>query len=274
MSELTTSRGRAWFEALSATGRKRPEGPRSLLVAQAPLGSEEVTYVALAPDLRGRFPRARSGEVGLEESWNGAKVIHGVIAAGKSVAKQPIVTIVDSKCQAYGRREELAGIHLAAAGLIAAYAEARLAGHPVIALIVGRAVSASFLVLCGEANRVMAFDDPQVLVHAMYKDAAARITRRTVAELDGLGETIVPMAYDIQSFHKLGGLYKLLSVATPDQPLPETVEQVKSALVDAIADARRTPPDLSSRLESEGAKQYRRASLEVREKMTAQWAAC
>jgi malonate decarboxylase gamma subunit len=273
MTELTTSRGRAWFEALSGSDGKQGEGPCSLLIADAALGSENVTYMALAPDPRGRFPRARSGEVGVEESWYGAKAIHGVIAAGKSGAKQPIVTIVDSKCQAYGRREELAGIHLAAAALIAAYAEARLAGHPVIAFIVGRAVSASFLVLCGQANRVMALDDPQVLVHAMYKDAAARITRRTVAELDALGETIVPMAYDIKSFHKLGGLYKLLSVATPDQPEPEAVETVKLALIDAIADARRTPPDLSSRLESERAKQYREASLEVRKRMAEQWAA-
>ncbi|MGA7343426.1 MAG: biotin-independent malonate decarboxylase subunit gamma [Terracidiphilus sp.] len=272
MSDIAIGRGRKWFHALAGDGRQ-PEGPRSLLIAHAPLGAENVTYMALAPDLQGRFPRARAGEVGLEEAWFGARAIQNLVASGTNGARCPIVTIVDAKSQAYGRREELAGIHLAAAALIAAYAEARMAGHPIIALIVGRAVSASFLVLCGQANRILALDDPRVLVHAMYKDAAARITRRTVAELDALGETIVPMAYDIRSFHKLGGLSQLLAIDAPDDPVPKTVERVKSALIDSIADARRSPPDLSSRLESQGAIEYRKASLAVREKMTEQWSA-
>jgi malonate decarboxylase gamma subunit len=209
----------------------------------------------------------------VEEGWYGAKAIHGVIAADQGGPKRPIITVVDSKNQAYGRREELVGIHLAAAAIIAAYAEARMAGHPVIALIVGRAVSGSFLALCGQANHLIAFDDPEVLIHAMYKDAAARITRRTVAELDQLSAQIVPMAYDIKSFNKLGGLFRLLDVAGPDQPTPATTDQVQTALVEAIADARRTPRDLHKRLESEGAKRYRQASIEVRRRMTEQWAA-
>jgi malonate decarboxylase gamma subunit len=267
------SRGRIWFEALSGSSGRQSDGPGSLLLAEATLGGERVSYVALAPDAQARFPRARGGEVGVEEGWYGARAIRRIIAADGSGAKRPIVTVVDAKSQAYGQREELVGIHLAAAALIAAYAEARMAGHPVTALIVGRAVSASFLVLCGQANRVLAFDDEQVLVHAMYKDAAARITRRTVEELDALGQTIVPMAYDIQSFDKLGGLYRLLQVAAPDAPNDEAIDQVKLALIDAIADARRGPRDLSSRLESEGAKQYRKASLIVRTKMAEQWTA-
>jgi len=150
-----------------------------------------VAYIGLAPDPGSRFPRASHGEVGLEEGWFGAKFVRSLIAADRNGTPRPIITVVDSKSQAYGRREELAGIHLAAAAVIAAFAEARMAGHPVIALIVGRAVSGSFLTLCGQANRILAFNDPVVLVHAMYKDAAARITRRSVAELDQLGERIV-----------------------------------------------------------------------------------
>lgn len=267
------TRGRAWFEALSGCTVCQSDGPGSLLLAEATLGGERISFVALTPDAQARFPRARSGEVGVEEGWHGARAVWRIVEADRGGTKRPIVTIVDAKSQAYGQREELVGIHLAAAALIAAYAEARTAGHPVIALIVGRAVSASFLVLCGQANRVLAFDDPQVLVHAMYKDAAARITRRTVEELDALSRTILPMAYDIQSFDKLGGLYRLLHVAAPNAPNGETIQQVKSALIDAIADARRGPNDLSSRLESEGARQYRKASLAVRAKMAEQWAA-
>ncbi len=273
MSASATSRGRKWFEALAGSTGNHPGYPGSLLVADQKLRAERVTYLALAPDPQSRFPRSRQGEVGIEQSWFAAKLIRGILEADKNGSKRPLITVVDSKSQAYGRREELAGIHLAAAAVIAAFAEARMAGHPVIALIVGRAVSGAFLTMCGQANEILAFDDPEVLVHAMYKDAAARITRRSVAELDELGKRIVPMAYDIGSFAKLGGLYKLLNVADPNEPTKATVAQVQSALLDAIAAARSGECDLNHRLESEGAHKLRQASLEVRRRMTEQWSA-
>jgi len=247
--------------------------PASLMVSPGTLGGENVVYVGIAPDPKSRFPRAGHTEVGVEEGWYGTRNLRAVIEADKNGPKRPIITIIDSKSQAYGRREELVGIHLAAAAIIAAYADARAAGHPVIALIVGRCVSGSFLALAGQANRMIAFDDPEVLVHAMYKDAAARITRRSVAELDKLGEEIIPMAYDIGSFAKLGGLYALLKVATPDLPNDVTTAQVKKVLVEAINDARRSPRTLDVRLESDAAKVLRKASLKVRRMMAEQWAA-
>lgn len=274
MSEQSTKRGRRWFEALTGSDGRLADGPGSLMVAQTRLDPDDVVFVGLAPDPDSRFPRARNAEVGVEEGWYGTRCLRQVMAEDRDRAvKRPIVTVVDSKSQAYGRREELIGIHLAAAAIIAAFAEARMAGHPVVSLVVGRAVSGSFLALCGQANRLIAFNDPEVLVHAMYKDAAARITRRSVAELDKLGEEIVPMAYDIGSFAKLGGLYRLMEVAHPEEPAPATVAQVKSVLAEAIADARRSPLDLSCRLDSEGARTYRKASLTVRRMMTEQWAA-
>ena len=267
-------RGRAWFEALTGSNGKLPDGPGSLLAAEAPLGNEQAVFVGLAPDPHARFPRVKNTEVGLEEGFYGTRALRQVMAqdADKAV-KRPIISVVDSISQAYGRREELVGIHISAAAIIAAFAEARMAGHPVIALIVGRAVSGSFLTLCAQANHMIAFDDPEVLIHAMYKDAAARITKRSVAELDKLGEEIVPMAYDIRSFNKLGGLYKLLQVETPDAPNASTVKKVKDVLAEAVADARNTPATLDRRLETEGAKEYRKMSIKVRDMMTAQWAA-
>lgn len=271
MSELVMNRARKWFEALAASDGRVPGNPGSLMVAESKLGDEPVVYVGIAPDPEARFPRTGHTEVGLEEGWYGTKNLRAVIEADKNGPKRPIITVIDSKSQAYGRREELAGIHVAAAAIIAAYADARMAGHPVIALIVGRCVSGSFLALAGQANRMIAFNDPEVLVHAMYKDAAARITRRSVAELDKLGETIVPMAYDIESFSKLGGLHALLDIPSPDQPTEGTVAEVKWVLRDAIDDTRRSPLSLDIRLESDGAKNFRGASLAVRKKMMEQW---
>lgn len=267
-------RGRAWFEALTGSNGKTPGFPGSLLLAQTELGGEDAVFVALAPDPHSRFPRARNAEVGLEEGFYGTRALRKVMAEdeGKTV-KRPIISVVDSICQAYGRREELAGIHIAAAAIIAAFAEARMAGHPVIALIVGRAVSGSFLTLCAQANRMIAFDDPEVLIHAMYQDAAARITKRSVEELNKLAEEIVPMAYDIRSFNKLGGLHTLLSVNNPDAPTPETVAEVRDVLVDAVRDARASQKDsLFDRLETPGAKEYRYMSIKVMDMMTEQWA--
>ncbi len=84
-------------------------------------------------------------------------------------------------------------------------------GHTVIALVVGQALSGGFL-LTLQANRILAFDDPGVVIHAMHKEAAARVTRRTVAELDKLAETIIPLSYKIEDFAKLGILHELIKV--------------------------------------------------------------
>lgn len=272
MSDNVMNRGRKWFEALAGSNGSVPGNPGSLLVSGGKVGNEEVVFVGLAPDPKSRFPRAGHSEVGVDEGWFGTKALRQVIEADKNKkVKRPIITICDTKSQAYGRREELFGIHVAAAAIIAAYADARTAGHPVIALIVGRCVSGAFLAMAGQANRMIAFNDPEVLVHAMYKDAAARITRRSVEELDRLGQEIVPMAYDIGSFAKLGGLHALLEVEHPDEPTSATVGQVQSVLKEAIADSRSKPTTLDVRLESDGAKNYRKASLLVRQKMAEQW---
>ena len=120
--------------------------------------------------------------------------------------------------QAYGRREELLGIFLAAAAATDAYVSARLAGHPVISLIVGHAISGGFLTHGAQANRLIALNDSGVVIHAMAKNAAARVTRRTVDELDELANQVLPMSYKIEDYAKLGTLYKLVGGVDPDSP--------------------------------------------------------
>lgn len=158
------------------------------------------------------------------------------------------------KSQAYGRREETAAIFLAAAA--AADASARMKGHPVIALVAGQATSGGFLTHGYQANRILTFDDGDVVIHAMHKEAAARITLRSVAELERLGHQILPMSYDIRDYAKLGLLHKLLHVQDPDNPSPATVAQMRKELIDAIADARAGSTDLRNHFGSEGARQF------------------
>jgi biotin-independent malonate decarboxylase gamma subunit len=136
---------------------------------------------------------------------------------------------------------------------------------------VGQAISGGFLTHGYQANRILAFDDSGVVIHAMHKDAAARITRRTVADLERLGHQIVPLSYDIRDYAKLGLLHKLLHVKDPDKPTETTVAQVKKELIDAVADARAGSTDLGNRLTSEGAREMRKASLAARARMEDQW---
>jgi len=101
----------------------------------------------------------------------------------------------------------------------------------------------------------------------MGKQAAARITQRTVEGVEKLAETITPMAYDIASFDKLGLLFARLSIGDADKPDANDLRQVRATLDKALADIG-DDSSLASRLDAEG----RAASVKVRERLRAQWA--
>ncbi|RKS84462.1 malonate decarboxylase gamma subunit [Orbus hercynius] len=268
MSTSTVSRGDYWFSLLTEQATLCPSVCASVKAADGEINGKTARFIAVVPDHNSLYPRARQGEVGLLEGWSLAKVVRDVIALDKDKPhKRAIVAIIDVPSQAYGRREEAFAIHQALAGAASAYADARLAGHPVIGLIVGKAMSGAFLAHGYQANRLIAFNDPQVMIHAMGKEAAARITLRSVEALEKLAATIPPMAYDIENYSKLGLLYKLLTMSNAMQPMANEIELVKATIVDAINDALQDGVSLHSRLQAKD----RHASLLVREKMRAQW---
>lgn len=275
MNETTSlSRGQRWFRALA--GDSAGTAPISSISpvwhADAPLGDESARFIAVVPDADNRFPRARENVVGLEQGWRLARAVRDVVDAdARAERRRPIVAIVDVKSQAYGYREEMLGIHLACAAAVDAYASARLAGHPIVALIVGPAMSGAFLAHGYQANRILALDAPGTMVHAMGKEAAARVTRRCVEALDALGETITPMSYSLAAFAKLGLLDRLIDGVDADAPTVEQVARVRQILADAAASARSGPSDLSRRLDSDTARTTRAASIEVRRRMAMQW---
>jgi malonate decarboxylase gamma subunit len=242
-----------------------------VLAANAHLGKDVARFLAVVPDPANRFPRVRHGEVGLDEGWALAREVRDTLRADEGHLARPIIAIVDVSSQAYGRREELLGIHLACAAAADAYASARLAGHPVIALLVGKAMSGAFLAHGYQANRILALDSPEVLIHAMGKAAAARVTRRSVEELEQLGERIAPMAYHVRAFASLGLLHRLITGVNAEAPSVVDVERVRRELVDAVADARKGGPDLFRRLLGDAARHSRAASIEVRRRLAEQW---
>src|SRR5271169_1721949 len=258
-----SSRGRTWFQAFAEHAQPVDTGLGSVVVADATWGGELVRLLVIVPDPQNRFPRARHSELGLEEGWALAHHVREAIAADRRGGKRPIIAIVDVQSQAYGRLEALLGIHLSLAAAADAYASARMAGHPVVALIVGMALSGGLLAHGDQAHRLLALDDPKVVIQAMRKESAARVTRRTVEELDELGKTIIPMSYDIRQFAKLGLLHELISGIDADAPSAAQVAKVKASIIAAIADIRKNPGDLTSRLNNPEARVHRTASIEV-----------
>ena len=265
-SPAGVSRGRRWLSALAATE------PVAVIPSVIRADGADATYLAVVPDPQNRFHRARNGEVGLTESWALAATIDEVISADATVhVKRAIVAVVDLPSQAYGRIEEMAGLHQAIAATVDAYHRARNAGHPTVAIVVGEALSGGFLAHGLQAQQILALDDPGVQIHAMHKSAAARITLRTVDELERLAETVVPLSYNVRDWAQLGFCDGLLPVSDADAPTADDIGAVRHDVDAAIAAARGGPRDLSNRLDSPGALTNRKASRAIRDVMSAQW---
>lgn len=264
-----STRGRHWFECLTEKFDRIDSGIDSLLIANGQFDGKALYVLCITADSHNRYPRATHGEVGLLEGWSLAHAVETVIQADANLAeKRGILCIVDVPSQAYGRREEVLGIHQALAGAVESYTRARLAGHPLVSLLVGKSMSGAFLAHGYQANRILALKDYGVMVHAMGKESAARVTLRTVEELEKLAASIPPMAYDIESYDSLGLLSDLLDVSNADQPSNADIDHIQQALIAALEDIRQQGTcDLKHRLNAT----HRIASKRVRELLREQW---
>lgn len=265
-------RGRAWVRALSDVP---PIALETTLLEGSTAGADApAVLLAVVPDPDSPYRRASHGEVGLLEGVALAERITRIVAEDELLApsaKRPIVAIVDLPSQAYGRLEEMAGIHLHLAAAVDAYATARMSGHPVIALVVGTALSGGFLAHGLQADRILALDDPGVEIHAMHKPAAARITRRSVAELEQLATLVPPLSYDVRDWATLGLCDGLLQVSDADHPSLQDVAMVRAELSAAVGRARRGNHSLALRWSIEASGENRAATRRVWAAMTDQW---
>lgn len=266
--EKPKSRGRLWFEKLTGIQNAETNVPT---VLQATVGGK--TYIAIVPDPKNRFPRVQNGEAGLQEGFAIANVVNKVIKedADKDT-KRPIILVVDVPSQAYGYKEELIGIHVVLASSAAAYAKARQAGHPVISFIPGDAVSGGFLAHGLQSNRMIALDDDSITIQAMSKASAARITQRTIAELEEATKHVPAMAYDIDNYEKLGALYKLVKDVSSWDANDQAVTEIKKIIDEAVESARQGENNLHFRYETKIAKESGRvATLKMRQAVADQW---
>lgn len=271
--EDVKSTGSRWFDLLSNGQPSISEVP-SVLVADSMISGVNARLIAVVPNPESKYYRARNGEVGLLEGWTIAKYVRQAIEEDKdSTEKRLIIPIVDVPSQAFGYHEELFGIYLSCSAAVDAYATARLAGHPVVAALVGNAISGAFLSHGMQANRLIALNDDGVNVHVMSKKSAAIITQRTIEELDEAAKEVPSMAYDIQSFEKLGALFKLLDGVNAKEPNADDKDILENAIIEAYNDIKNDATrDLSSRLKSDIAQSSgRKASIQVREMIELQW---
>lgn len=268
VSNNDQSRGRLWFESLTGIKNATSDVPTVLHATV-----DGIEYTAIVPDEGNSFPRVRHGEVGLEEGFAMANVIDQVVEEDKDKnVKRPIVAVVDVPSQAYGYKEELVGIHVALASSAAAYAKARQAGHPVIGFIPGDALSGGFLAHGLQSNRLIALDDDSITIQAMSKESAARITLRTIDELEEATKNVPAMAYDVDNYNKLGALYKLLPGIESWKPTAAGVKTVADTIKAAIKSAREGENNMHFRYETPIAKESgRKATIKMRHAIAQQW---
>lgn len=265
-------RGRRWTTELGETPPTFLES--TIIESSMDVDGLQAVLLAVIPDPGSAYPRARHGEVGLVEGLALAERVSAVVAEDQHLAperKRPIIAIVDLPSQAYGRLEEMVGIHLHLAAAADAYSTARTAGHPLVALVVGTALSGGFLAHGLQANEILALDDSAVEIHAMHKPAAARITRRSVEELDALAASIPPLSYNVKDWATLGLCNGLLAVDSADHPTAQDVTAIREQLQHSIARARLGDRSLAQRWSVETSGSNRAATRRVWQAMTEQW---
>ncbi len=262
------SRGAIWFTALTAMPVR--EGC-SVQHADVTWDAQRVRVVAVVPNTNNRFPRARSGQVGIEEGWRIAEVVHAAVSEDAFADKRAIVLVVDVPGQAFGYHEEVLGLHEALAAAVDAYATARIAGHAVVALIVGKAISGAFLAHGLQAGSIIALDDSALEFHVMSQASVARVTRRGEAEVAELAKIVPSTARDVRAFASLGALCDVVRVQNADAPTPHDATTLRAILMAAIAALHATPRAPSDRLDTDAARAARAASLHVRALLEAQW---
>ncbi|WP_142427605.1 biotin-independent malonate decarboxylase subunit beta [Enterococcus durans] len=265
--------GYEWFEAL--TDMKNPTSSvGTVYYGKSDKFAEDAIVTSIVPDPKNPMYRVRNGEVGLVEGFRMGQILNHVYEEDKDkVIKRPIVIVIDVPSQAYGYNEELIGIHVALANSAAAYAKLRQAGHPVIGLIAGNAISGAFLAHGLQSSRLIALNSKEITVQAMSKASAARVTKRTIAEIEAAADKVPAIAYDINNYTKLGAIHCFLEDITDQKASEKNVNEVIKAINAAISDVReKNDTMLTARYTNETAKKMGRVETnKVRAKMAEEW---
>ena len=253
------------MRALLENARVANDTVPSLRVVDGTIAGEAWRAIAVVPDADDRFPRARSGELGVDEG----------IALACAVRDAPtdaaVLAVVDVPGQAFGRREEAAGIHVALGAAVEAYAARRRGGGPIFALVVGKAISGAFLAHGLQAGWIGALDDADVEVHVMSAPSVARVTRTSAEDVARLATVVPATARDIATFARFGAIDETFTVRDANDPhADDAIVRIRHALHDARVRGLglRAPRD---RRDCAAARETRAHARAVRDAISAWW---
>lgn len=190
-------------------------GPGAV-VGTAKLEGETITVIANdAYAFNDRFPVVFGGVIGLEEAYKMATTVYRTMEADQEkplAEKRPIVLIVDTPGNGPGKMEEIAGMNKATGSYQLALAEARKTGHPIVAMVIGRAISGAFLCHGLQADEILALStDFGTMIHVMPITSISRITKMDIERLEELSKVNPVFAPGVNFFYNLGGVKEIVN---------------------------------------------------------------
>ena len=215
-----------------------PDYGPGAVVGTAAVGSVTATIIANdAQAISPRFQVVYFGVIGMEEAYKMACTVYETIEADtdKPVEeKRPIVLIVDTPGNAPGKVEEIFGMNKATGAYQLALAEARKAGHAVIAIVIGRAISGAFLCHGLQADHILALPKEYgTVIHVMPLSSISRITKMDIERLEELAEHNPVFASGVEFFYRLGGVEEIV-------PSPEDMAEAVSRHIAQVRELKKS----------------------------------
>ncbi len=242
--ENLIGQGRAAIDMLVDPGSFLESLVGDLIISDAEFGAGAVIGTALldgqvctviandAMAANPKFPVVYAGIIGLEEGFKmSLAVYHSIMAdADKSLEdKRAIVLIVDTPGNGPGKQEEIFGMNKATGAYQMALAEARKAGHPIVALVVGRAISGGFLCHGMQADHILSLSPKfGTLIHVMPITSISRITKLDIEWLQELAQDNPVFAAGPDFFYKLGGVEELI----------DNIAEMRQCVINHVAEVR------------------------------------
>lgn len=205
----------------------------SAVIGSAALNGELCTVIASdAMTANPKFPVVYAGIIGLEEGYKMTLAVYHSIKADRDKPlgeKRPLLLIVDTPGNGAGKQEEIFGMNKATGGYQLALAEARKAGHPIVALVVGRAISGGFLCHGLQADHVLSLG-PQfnTMIHVMPITSISRITKLDIEWLQELSKDNPVFAAGPDFFYQLGGVEELI----------DSIESMRERVIAHVTEVR------------------------------------
>lgn len=192
-----------------------PEAGPGAVVGTVKMNGEVATVIANdAEEYNPRFPVVFAGVIGLEEGYKMAQAVYYSLEADKEKPmgqKRPLVLIVDTPGNGPGKVEEIMGMNKATGAYQLALAEARKAGHPIVAIVIGRAISGAFLCHGLQADHILSLSKEfGTMIHVMPLTSISRITKLDIEILEELSKENPVFAAGVDFFHRLGGVNEVV----------------------------------------------------------------